>query len=188
MLKRIVSVIRKLRDFYIVSIRWRKHKIGIGFHAGPRVWFGEKNRIVIGDHAYIGKESHIGCDVEMGDYIMFANRVALVGRYDHHYQQIGVPSRFASHVRHADYNWKGLNLKVRIEDDVWIGYGSIVLSGVNIGQGSIIAAGSVVTRDVEPYSIYGGVPAKKICDRFDTRDDLEEHIKQFNLKYKKAKQ
>lgn len=53
-----------------------------------------------------------------------------------------------------------------IEDDVWIGTNAIILGGVHIGRGSIIAAGSVVTKDVEPYSIIGGVPAKRISMRF----------------------
>jgi acetyltransferase-like isoleucine patch superfamily enzyme len=68
-----------------------------------------------------------------------------------------------------------------IGDDVWIGFGAIVMSGVNISDGTIIAAGSVVTHDTEPYSIYAGVPAKKIRDRFDSEEDLQRHIKQ--LKY-----
>ena len=49
-----------------------------------------------------------------------------------------------------------------IEDDVWIGYGAMILSGVHIGRGAIIAAGAIVTRDVPPYAIVGGVPAKII--------------------------
>ncbi|OAO24847.1 MULTISPECIES: acyltransferase [Mammaliicoccus] len=57
------------------------------------------------------------------------------------------------------------NSKVIIESDVWIGSNVIILPGVSIGEGSVIAAGSVVTKDVESYSIYAGVPAKKIKDR-----------------------
>ena len=53
-----------------------------------------------------------------------------------------------------------------IDDDVWIGYGAIIMSGVTIGQGAVIAAGAVVTKDVEPYAIVGGVPAKLIKKRF----------------------
>ncbi len=52
-----------------------------------------------------------------------------------------------------------------------------------MGQGSIIASGSVVTRDVEPYSIYGGVPAKKIGNRFEKNADLQEHIRLYLLDY-----
>lgn len=51
---------------------------------------------------------------------------------------------------------------VTIEDDVWIGAGAIVLPGVRIGRGAIVGAGAVVTSDVEPFSIVGGVPAKLI--------------------------
>ena len=53
-----------------------------------------------------------------------------------------------------------------IEDDVWIGYRSTILSGVHIGQGAVIAAGSVVTKDVPPYTVVAGVPAKNIKKRF----------------------
>lgn len=186
MIGKIIIILKKIRDIILVKIKWRKHQINKGFHAGARVRIGKKNKIVIGENCYIGRESQIGCDALIGDNVMFANRVALVGRYDHHYQQIGVPIRLASYIRNSDYNWKGLDLKVEIQDDVWLGYGSIILSGVKIARGSIIAAGSVVTKDVEPYSIYGGVPAKKICNRFDSETDLNEHIKLYNINYKKT--
>lgn len=55
---------------------------------------------------------------------------------------------------------------ILVEDDVWIGHGSTILSGVHIGQGAVVAAGSVVTKDVPPYAIVGGVPAKVIKYRF----------------------
>lgn len=54
-----------------------------------------------------------------------------------------------------------------VADDVWIGYGATILSGVRIGQGAAVAAGSVVTKDVPPYAIVGGVPAKVIRYRFE---------------------
>lgn len=54
-----------------------------------------------------------------------------------------------------------------IEDDVWIGTNTVVLEGIRIGRGAVIGANSVVTKDVDPYTIVGGVPAKKIKDRFD---------------------
>lgn len=184
MIKSAKSFLNKIRDLYIVKVRWKRHKLGKGFHAGRNVWFGSRNKIVIGCNCYLGRESQIGCDAKIGDNVMFGNRVALVGRYDHNYQQIGVPIRMASHVRDPDYKWKGTDLEVRIDDDVWVGYGAIILSGVKLGQGSIIAAGSVVTRDVEPFSIYGGVPAKKIIDRFDSESDLKEHIRLYSLNYK----
>lgn len=78
-----------------------------------------------------------------------------------------------------------------VDDDVWIGYGSIIMSNVHIGQGAIVAAGSIVTRDVPPYAIVAGVPAKVIKYRFDagiikellkvdysklSKEKIEEHI------------
>ena len=54
---------------------------------------------------------------------------------------------------------------INIEDDVWIGFGALILSGVTIGQGSVVAAGSVVVNDIPPYSIAVGIPAKVIKRR-----------------------
>lgn len=59
------------------------------------------------------------------------------------------------------------------------------MGGVKIGTGSIIAAASVVTKDVEPYSIYAGCPARKIKDRFDSEEDLAKHIENINAYLKK---
>ena len=63
-----------------------------------------------------------------------------------------------------------------VDDDVWIGYRATILSGVHIGQGAVVAAGAVVTKDVPPYAIVGGVPAKVIGYRFD-EDVRNELIK-----------
>lgn len=60
------------------------------------------------------------------------------------------------------------NKRVVIENDVWIGERVVILDGIKIGNGSVIASGAVVTKDVEPYSVVGGVPAKHIKYRFDS--------------------
>jgi chloramphenicol O-acetyltransferase type B len=180
-----ITLIKRLRFFYLINIKWRRYSFGKNAYIGRLVYIWAKNKLVIGDNFYIGKFSQIECDAEIGDHVILANRVALVGRYDHHYQQTGFPIRLASQIRDTDYSWKGLNEKVVIEDDVWVGYGSIILSGVKIGTGSIVAAGSLVTHDVEPYSIVGGTPAKKIRNRFDNESDLTEHIRLYNQRYRK---
>lgn len=56
---------------------------------------------------------------------------------------------------------------MEVGNDVWIGGGAIVLSGLRVGHGAVIGAGAVVTKDIEPYSIVAGVPARKIGMRFD---------------------
>ena len=65
-----------------------------------------------------------------------------------------------------------------VEDDVWIGYRSTIMSGVRIGQGAVIAAGAIVTKDVPPYAIVGGVPAKIIKSRFE--DSIVHELKKVN--------
>lgn len=181
-----MNLLRKLRFFILVKIIWRKYHIGKNFYCGKSVNLWAKKCLEIGDNFYIGRFSQIECDAIIGHNVMFANRVALVGRYDHNYQQVGVPTRLSLSIRHPEYSWKGIDSKVIIEDDVWIGYGSIILSGVKIGKGSIVAAGSVITGDVDPYTIVGGVPAKKLGNRFENDNDLNEHIRLYNLNYSES--
>ncbi|MGE9291694.1 MAG: acyltransferase [Puniceicoccales bacterium] len=171
---------KRLRSILIQKVFLRNHQIGAGFHAGRQVFFYSKNPLKIGRNFYIGRYSEIGCDAEIGDNVIFANFVALVGRYDHHYQKPRTPIRLAPQIRDDDYNWKGLGSKVIIENDVWVGYGARILSGVTIGKGSIIAAGSVVTKDVAPLSIYGGVPARRLGPRFSNTEDELQHLAYLN--------
>ena len=157
-----LSTLKKIRLVLLKLTLWRRHDFGKNFHAGRGVVLWAKNQIEIGDNFYIGRYSQIECDATIGNNVIMGNNVSLVGKYDHHYEQIGTPVRLASQIRDKDYSWHGLNSKVIIGDDVWIGYGVIIMSGVTIGKGSIVAAGSVVTKDVSPYSIVGGNPAKFI--------------------------
>ena len=180
-----IQLIKKLRDLYLSNIKWRKYSIGKNFHAGARVRLWAKKTLVIGENFYIGRNSLIETDCIIGDNVIFGNSVAIVGRFDHNYQQIGVPIRLASQIRDVDYTWKGLDLITNIGSDVWIGYGSIVLQGVNIGDGAIIGAGSIVTKDIEPYCIYAGNPARMIKSRFDSETELSLHLK--SLKNDKIK-
>lgn len=73
-----------------------------------------------------------------------------------------------------DYTDQEEKYYVDIGNDVWIGYGCRIKGGVRIGDGAIIAAGSIVTKDVEPYSIVGGIPAKIIKYRF--KDDEIKYL------------
>ena len=172
----IMKILRNLRFYYLKNVKWKHFEIGDNLYAGRRVSLYAKNSLRIGQNFYIGRDSQIETDCTIGDNVIFGNKVAIVGKYDHHYQQLGVPIRLASRIRDIDYNWKGLDCMTTIEDDVWIGYGSIIMGGVRIKKGTIIASGSVVTKDTDGYSIYGGNPAKKIRSRFETDEDLDEHI------------
>lgn len=178
MFAKLKKLIVNIRDLYLVNIKWKRFHIGSNFHAGRHVVMWAKDNIKIGDNCYIGRNSQIECNVQIGNDVLIANNVAFVGRYDHNYKQIGTPICKASQIRDPNYSWLELERVSTVGDDVWIGYGAIILSGVSIGKGAIIGAGSVVTKDVQNYSIYAGSPAKKISDRFDNLEDLEKHLKE----------
>lgn len=108
-------------------------------------------------YTYIGPDCIIYPKVELGAFTMLANNVSIIGD-DHIYDKPGVPSIFSGRPERSN---------TVIGKDVWIGAYSKIKTGVTIGDGAIIALGAVVTKDVEPYAIYGGVPAKKIKPRFD---------------------
>jgi len=171
------GLVKRLRFWYLKHLKWRRYSIGKNLYAGLRVYLWAREKLVIGDNFYIGKDSQIETDCIIGDNVIFANKVAIVGRYDHHFQKLGVPIRMAPRIMDEHYDWKGLNQLTIIEDDVWVGYGSIIMGGVKISKGCIIAAGSLVTKDTEPYYIYGGNPAKKLNPRFESQADLEQHLK-----------
>jgi len=139
---------------------------GAGLHVGIGSILFAPRRLVIGRDVYIGKFCTIECDGKIGDYVMLANTVGLIGRFDHDHRCVGKPIRHAPWIGDPDYRGAGRGLEIIIGDDVWIGYGAVVLSGVTVGRGAIIAAGSVVTSDIPPYAVAAGNPAKKVGQRF----------------------
>ncbi|MEN8662490.1 MAG: DapH/DapD/GlmU-related protein [Lentimonas sp.] len=121
--------------------------------------------IVAGPYSSIGPMAWIGPKVEIGKYVLIAPNLTIAGD-DHLYDQVGTPVIFSGRppIR-----------KTIIEDDVWVGKNVSICAGVVVGRGSILAMGAVIAKDVEPYSIVGGVPAKVIGRRFESRDDEQKH-------------
>lgn len=148
---------------------------GKDFHLGARTRIWAPAKVIVGNSVYIGKDVHIECNAEIGDYVLIANRVALLGRHDHDFRAIGIPVRFSPWVGAVNPPSPYRDEKVIVESDVWLGYGAAVLSGVRVGRGAVVAAGSVVTKDVEPYCIVGGNPARKIGRRFDDDPQITTH-------------
>ena len=136
-------------------------------HVGLFSLLWASRSLSVGENTYIGKFCTIQVNGRIGRGVLIANNVGIVGRHDHEYQTPGILVR--------DGRWIGTDTvlsdapenTIEIGDDVWIGFGAVVLSGIVIGTGAIIAAGAVVVHDVEPFSIVGGVPARKIGMRFD---------------------
>lgn len=142
------------------------------FGRGTVLW--APNKMVIGSNTYIGKYCTLQADIVIGTGVEIANNVGLIGKYDHDYSKVGCYIKDAPWIGDRDYDFKGKDEKIIIEDDVWIGFGTVVFTGVKIGRGAIVGAGSIVTKDIEPYSIVAGNPAAKIGERF-SREEIIEH-------------
>lgn len=117
---------------------------------------GMKN-IEIGNKVYVNHhtEMHaLNSEISIGNYVMIGQYTLLITN-NHNYED----------TEKLMISQSSTYKKIIIEENVWIGARVIVLPGVKIGRGSVIAAGAVVTKDVLPYSVVGGVPAKLIKKR-----------------------
>lgn len=167
----------KLQRLYRTLALQGKVSVGRRFHVGPgsRVW--SHSGLRIGNDVYIGKWCTIECDGEIGDGVLIANSVGIVGRDDHDVRQLGVLARNSPWIGDETFNRQGKRLSVAIEQDVWIGFGAVILTGVRIGRGAIVAAGTVVVKDVPPYQIVAGNPNRVIGSRFSEEEiDLHEAL------------
>lgn len=117
-----------------------------------------------GPYSYAGPRCRIYPNVQIGKYTMLANDVKILGG-DHCYNKVAVPMIFSG---------RSVLKRTVIGDDVWVGAYSLIMAGVKIDNGAIVAAGSVVTKDVAPYQIVGGAPAKFIKMRF-SETEIKEH-------------
>jgi acetyltransferase-like isoleucine patch superfamily enzyme len=158
------SLRKKLRSAKLMLSRFRYGVWGVD----PRSYlaFGSKihSSLSMGAYGFIGPGAEIPSGVIMGKYVMIGPDLLITGN-DHIFDVPGTAVIFSGRPE---------PLVTEIFDDVWIGARVIIMRGVNIGRGSIIAAGAIVTRDVEPYSIVAGMPAKEIRKRF-SQDQILIH-------------
>lgn len=140
---------RNVRISYDFDIRGNENiYIGNNCQIGPHCLFWTtRAKIIIEDFVLMGP--HI--TIISGDH-----RIDIVGK---HIIEVGDKDKLPIH-----------DADVIVKRGAWISSNVTILKGVKIGEGAVIAAGAVVTHDVEPYTVYGGVPAKKIKDRFSDKD------------------
>lgn len=150
---------RKIRRFLLGAIRKKRLQfrnglleISGGFFCGKGCFVSTKNKIRIGRNFYMGNYCHLSANAEIGKDVLFASYVSLVGG-DHEIDNIRVPIRKSG---------RSEMKTIHIEENVWIGHGAIIMQGVRVGSGAVVAAGSVVTKDVDRGAIVGGNPAKLI--------------------------
>lgn len=151
------SVVNNLGDPLAIEIDSNTHIRGM------LIIFGHGGRIKIGQYCYLGDNSRIWSakSIEIGDRVLIAHDVNI---FDNQTHPINHRSR---HLQFVEIITSGFPKKidlneqsVKINNDAWIGANSIILKGVTIGEGAIVGAGSVVTKDVPPFTIVAGNPAR----------------------------
>lgn len=136
------------------------NKVTIGANAiiRPSNFYGGEpgEGLKVGSNSNIGAYNYIGCSgyIEIGENVMFGPRISVYSE-NHAFDRTDITIKEQGVIRSF----------VKIEDDCWIGSHSAILAGVTVGKGSIIAAGSIVTKDIPPYSVVAGIPAKIIKNR-----------------------
>lgn len=158
-----------LKSAEIYDHRNDKTKIIVGKHTqlnGELMIFGHGGEIIIGDYGFIGQNTRIWSAKK----ITIGNRVLISHNVNIH-DQISHP--MSSIERHLDFKFiietgrlrsenNIMEKEVIIEDDVWIGFGSSVMKGVRIGKGAVVGAYSMVTKDIPPFAVVVGNPARVI--------------------------
>ena len=156
------------QSFRNLKMTFLRFKYGL-INVDKTFYIGGKSSITkdftAGKYSYVAEGCCICPRVEIGDYTMLAPEVAIIGG-DHNYKKVGVPIIFSDRPEMP---------KTIIGRDCWIGQRVIIMAGVVIGDGVIVAAGSLVLKNIPSYTIVGGVPAKKISDRFATEAEKSAH-------------
>jgi acetyltransferase-like isoleucine patch superfamily enzyme len=146
--------VKRLRGWYYSGLLARA---GSGLRVAEQVLINNPANVSVGDNCYIGTGAQLypwNAPITIGSNVLIAAGVRIITR-KHGFANMSHPMAQQGYT----------NAPIVIEDDVWIGFGAVVLPGVTIGRGSIVGSNAVVTRDVEPYSIVGGVPARLIRRR-----------------------
>jgi acetyltransferase-like isoleucine patch superfamily enzyme len=171
------SSLRMVFSKYL-SYRYQINPLGKGFRWSglneDRRWTLRRGVLKVGHFVRIGPGLHVIYPTVIGDLCMIAQDTQFVGN-DHGFEEVGVPIRIAKPKRDAKC------MVTIVESEVWIGQRVTVLAGVKIGRGSVIAAGSIVTKDVVSYSVVAGVPGKVVRRRFITPEEELEHERQFYI-------
>lgn len=156
---------------YIHRNRFRKCGKNVTFFplSSDFVW----ENIEIGNDVQINERASFKCYIahlHIGNKVLFGPNVTIRGGIHPYY----VAGRFIKDIGENEKSPED-DKDVYIDDDVWIGCNTTILKGVHIGRGAIIAAGAVITKDVAPFTIVGGIPAKKIGNRFKSIEETIFH-------------
>lgn len=159
------GLLNSIRNVLIFRIRHPWIRIGRDVHCqwSARFW-SPRRHIVLGSHVGIGPGCIFLCDIDVGNSVLIGPNAAFLNRDDHRIDVVG---------QTIWESGRGDQHSITIEDDVWIGHGAIILSPTRVGRGAVIAAGAVVVRDVPPYAIVAGNPARVVRARFSPEQIIE---------------
>ena len=161
------GVANRLRTWVVVRLRYRyvTARGAVRIPLSVSIWSPGRS-VELGDRVQFGPRCMISCDIKIGNSVLIAPDVAFIGRSDHGHRLVGVTMWDGE---------RGEREQIEIGSDVWIGQKAIILGGVVVGSGSIVAAGSVVSREVPQCAIVAGVPARVISYRF-APEDIPRHL------------
>lgn len=145
----------------------KKIKIGRGTHVrGILHTFKYGGEICIGEDCYVGDHSRIwsGEKIRIGNFVQISHNVNIIDTSAHEIDAVERAERYIDLIKNGAWENKGnvLTSPIVIEDYVWISFNASILRGVVIGKGAIVGAGCVVTKDVPPYSLVVGNPARVV--------------------------
>ena len=151
----------------IINLAEKKEKINIGHNchiSGMLLVYSYGGCIAMGDHCSVSPYSRIvSCDnITIGNRVLIAHNVNILDNISHPIDAALRHEDFISSYTTGMQPYDRKGSPIVIEDDVWIGFNAAILKGVTIGRGAIIGAGSVVTKDVKPYTINAGNPLRCI--------------------------
>lgn len=152
---------RLSNNIRVFICRFIFRKVGKKITIQRGITFGTGFDIEIGNCSGIGRNARIPSNIRIGDYVMIASDLIIISN-QHKHDRIDIPMYLQGYSEKKN---------AIIGNDVWIGSRVIINPGIEIGTGSIIAAGSVITKNVEPFTIVGGVPAKVIRRRLTNSKD-----------------
>lgn len=176
--KEILLDLKKYVTLTAFRKEWRRMNLHNGTVAVNRF---PTDKVVVGIGTYGGvkvlahdneKES-----LAIGNYVSIAGDVTFLLGGEHNYKTVSTFPFYTHIFKEQRSNPTPTKGPIRVEDDVWIGHGALILSGVTIGKGAVIGAGSVVTKNVPPYAIYAG--NKIIKYRF--REDIIDKLRRIDL-------
>jgi acetyltransferase-like isoleucine patch superfamily enzyme len=123
----------------------------------------EEAVVEIGRRTFVGRSSLVSaCRISIGDDILISWGATIVD-HDSHHPDFAKRRNDVVDWGRGEKDWTHVAMApVRIEDKVWIGFNAIVLKGVTVGTGSVVAAGAIVTRDVPPWTVVAGAPARVV--------------------------